>query len=774
MVYEDDFFNSVSEFALSPNGNYFAAVYMGDIYLLKNPDRYDETPDQNLARARKLVSSPGHEKELSWHHGSTQLAYVSDRDGQFELYTLDLTTMEEERLTYTPVEESAPQFDPVGDLICYYSGNREMRLMDTATGEDELLREGTFRWGPWVQGFAWAPDGYWLAYCEDFLDYQQEIFLINIEDKEPVNITRNPDWNGGVMFSPDGKWLAYTYSGETYTDVMLLPLDPEAAVYDTELLFAEDLPQPEDEDSAAEDEAADETAEPEDAEAGEAEDTVEPISIDFERIDERDYRAVRMNGDSYFYGFDPASSYLLFANDRMGYPQLWSYGLEDGSTSQLDGAVSDYYYFAPDGSRLYYLQGGRVAYLNMRGQDAAGGGSVDMLCEYGFDQYAIWEQVLREGWRVLDQGFYDGRMAGIDWEDVLARYYPLVREVGTPVEFGQLYREMLGELGRSHLSYYGYGNTREAPADTTGALGVDWAGDYDGPGWEVARVLPFTPADEPGSELYTGDIVLAINGEDLPRRANRGYWLRNTVGEVLTLTVENGPEAAEVLATAVGETREVEIMPVPSGMLSQVRYDMWVEANREYVYERSNERIGYQHIRKMYGEEADQFRIDLFSESADKDALIIDVRFNTGGYTAVDVMNIIEEQAAYLRKRRDAPEMNAGRAYVWEGPIVVLINAHSFSNAEIFAHIMKDAGLATIIGEPTPGGVISTSQYQLMDGSTISIPSGGNFRINGEDMEGPYKGVEPDILVLIEPEIAEAGGDNQLDAAVDFLLGEIS
>jgi len=146
------------------------------------------------------------------------------------------------------------------------------------------------------------------------------------------------------------------------------------------------------------------------------------------------------------------------------------------------------------------------------------------------------------------------------------------------------------------------------------------------------------------------------------------------------------------------------------------------------------------------------------------------VRFNGGGSTAVDVRNVLDEQPGYLRARRDDPVRNFGRQYVWQGPVVLLVNAYSFSNAEILAHILKDGGLATVIGEPTPGGVISTSQLGMVDGSTLAIPGSGNFRLSGEDMEGPGGGAVPDIIVLIDPEVVQQGGDNQLDAAIEHLL----
>jgi len=790
-----DFRDHIDEYALSPNGNYFAVTVYGDIYLLKNPDAYDddESPDQDTSRTRPLVVSPGRERDLTWYHDSTKLAYISDREGQYDLYLLDLVKFEEKRITSTPYDEGAPIFAPAGDHLVYYSGNREMRLYNTETEEDVLLHEGTMRWGPWPEGFTWAPDGYWLVFMEDILDYQQELFLINIEDREPVNITEAMDWNGAPGFTPDGKYLAFSHSDEFGADVMLLELDPEEPTYDMDLLFPDDIP--EDDDAGDSEEAEgndagegdDEEAEGDDEE-GEEEEAydpfaeLEPISIDLDRIQERARAVTRFEGSAYPVAVDPDSEYVLFQTNHVGSTELWTYEIDGGGLERI-GALSgkDNFQFEPDGKKLYYQSGDTVGFLKMSGAKSNGSGTVRFTSRMDFNKVKVWEEVLIEGWRVLDQSFYDKTMGGLDWDEVLDRYLPRVKDCCTPNEFSSLYSEMLGELGRSHLWYSNRENTREAPANGTGRLGVLWDEEYDGPGWRVDVVLPHGPATVKGAELYPGDVIVAVDDEELPVGANRAKWLNNKVGHPVALEVKSGDAALEAIYAAsededfvAGVTRDLIIRPTSSGAVRSMSYKHWVEGTRATVYDMSDGRIGYQHIEKMYDFATEIFRRELFTESYEKEALIVDVRFNSGGSTAVDILGILDERPTYLRARRDDPKRKFGRQYVWQGPVVVLCNAHSFSNAEIFSHIMKDAGLATIIGEPTPGGVISTSSVNLMDGSTLGIPSGGNWRLSGEDMEGPDAGCIPDIIVLIDPEGVREGRDNQLEAAVEYLLKELA
>ena len=161
---------------------------------------------------------------------------------------------------------------------------------------------------------------------------------------------------------------------------------------------------------------------------------------------------------------------------------------------------------------------------------------------------------------------------------------------------------------------------------------------------------------------------------------------------------------------------------------------------------------------------------ELFSEDRGKAALIIDVRFNGGGGIHEDLIDLLDRRPFGFSAARDdsrqlQPELR------WEGPIVVLINPNSFSDAEIFPHLMKELGLGTIMGEPTGGNVIGTYDFTLLDGSSFRLPARGWWLLNGQNMEG--NGAVPDVLVPFDPGQGRLGKDNQLEAAVDFLLKKL-
>lgn len=805
MIVDEDIPNQVSEYALSPNGKYYAVVVLGDIFILKNPDSYkeEEKPDQDLSRTYQVAKSDGREMNVTWHPDNTKIAYISDRDGQFDVFILDLVTMQEKKITDTKVDESQPKFAPHNDKLAFYSGNRQLMIYDMKEEKSELLHEGQLKNGPWLLGYEWAPDSAWISYVESNLDSIADVFIINLTDKKPVNVSSTPDWDSNPSWSMDGKYLAF-YSGfESGSKVMLLELNPKKEIYDTQLLFPEDIPEEPKEESVEEkkSETTDEqpaevseekTAESEEVKTDETEEAkpeekadeteeekIEPVVIDLDRIHLRAESIVSMNANSYAPTFAPTSDFLIFVTDHEGAEDWWSITVDGGEMNKLASAMTkDYPQFTADSKKLYFLDGGRITFLDMNGPKSSSGGAVAVTSRMTVNQYKIWEQMMVEGWRQIRDSFYDENLHGVNWNEVLARYRPRIKDCGTSYEYANLFRQMLGELNSSHLGFYSNESDAEAPAESTGELGVLFDESWDGPGWKVVKVIHDSPADQPTSKLFVEDVILKINDHEITNKDNPEILLRNLTGIPTKIVVRNDKRIVEPTedqaVTLVGDPeyveRDVVIKPTSKRVMTNLLYNDWVLDNRNRVYDRSDKKIAYQHIRQMNGSELERFRRELFTESLDKKALIIDVRFNGGGNIATDLVDILMRTPAYKHKIRDG-EYGYRPAQTWKGPIVVLINAQSFSNAEIFGHIMRDLGLATIMGESTGGGVISTYDFTLMDGSGFRMPAWLNARLNGVNME--HNGVVPDIYIHIDPEKVAKGEDNQLEAAIDFLLKKL-
>jgi C-terminal processing protease CtpA/Prc len=103
----------------------------------------------------------------------------------------------------------------------------------------------------------------------------------------------------------------------------------------------------------------------------------------------------------------------------------------------------------------------------------------------------------------------------------------------------------------------------------------------------------------------------------------------------------------------------------------------------------------------------------------------------------------------------------------FHGQVVVLVNEFTNSAGEMVAQFAKDTKLATLVGEKTMGNVLGSTTFDVGNGYTLYMPIFGWYSPNGNYTEG--SGVQPDILVGIDPEALARGSDAQLNAALHVL-----
>jgi tricorn protease len=202
-------------------------------------------------------------------------------------------------------------------------------------------------------------------------------------------------------------------------------------------------------------------------------------------------------------------------------------------------------------------------------------------------------------------------------------------------------------------------------------------------------------------------------------------------------------------------------------------YDRWVKKNADRVTELSKGKLGYIHIPNMQEPGLDRFVRALYSDNFDKEGIVLDVRFNGGGFTHDQVLNYLTGREHTIFSHRDGSSGLVLRSYdrKWTKPLTLLINNRSFSDAEIFPHAFRTWGLGKLVGQPTGGFVIGTRSVTLIDGSTFRTPRIGVHTVKGINME--REGVMPDVLIEPHPDQLARGIDVQLDKAVEVLAREV-
>jgi tricorn protease len=177
-------------------------------------------------------------------------------------------------------------------------------------------------------------------------------------------------------------------------------------------------------------------------------------------------------------------------------------------------------------------------------------------------------------------------------------------------------------------------------------------------------------------------------------------------------------------------------------------------------------------MKNMVSDELNNFIIEMTTEWYKKDALILDIRYNTGGNVHDAVLNFLARKPYLQWKYRGgkfAPQPNFAPA---EKPIVLLVNEQSLSDAEMTAAGFKALKLGKIIGTETYRWLIFTSGKSLVDGSYYRLPSWGCYTLDGKDIE--RNGVVPDIYVQTSFKDRLEGKDPQLDTAISEIKKELA
>lgn len=649
---------------------------------------------------------------------------------------------------------------PDGTRIAFRRGRGDLVVQDLDGGQSETVVEG---WDATID-WRWSPDGRYLAYTQNDLDFSANIFIVPADGSaDPINITRHPRNDLNPRWSADGRVLTFisNRSGDSY-DLYRIYLDPDLARYsrlelDRYYRRGREAQQKRDPLPVLSTGSVDVTRDDAGAE--------DPPELDLEGAWQRVERVSSAAGNEYANRVTPAGDRYVFNSAGEGLMVMnW-----DGSERRRLGPVADIQHLSLRGDRVIYVAGGRAGVARLSGGEHQ---RPDISDRIRVDRQAQAVQKFREAARVIEEGFYQPDLKGLDWEALVADYEALIRRARTASEFSDIANRLMGELAASHtgVSNPGPGSALREPSGRLGVRHEREELDDGGIGYRVRSVVANGPAAHGPVPLQRGDLIVAIDGRDLDPDETLLQRLRGRVDDELLIAFRR-PEAdgdgSRLMHTLV--------TPVDYPALAELRYDAFREERRRLVEERSEGRLGYIHIQAMNQASLEAFQGSLYAAAEGKEGLIIDVRNNGGGHTTDRILTSImaaehaytvpagadrERTGHYPQDRLDAPRYTL--------PINMVANQKSYSNAEILAHAFNTLERGTLVGEQTYGGVISTGRHTLIDGATVRRPFRGWYLPDGTDME--HHGAEPDIRVRQRPEDEVAGRDRQLEAAVDDML----
>lgn len=749
---------SADEYAVSPKGKYLAFTIRGELFIKKTVTDHSRTV--------RLTHDSNRDRDVAFLNDST-LIFTTDRNGQYDIYLLESSDHDESdlykslkhhvtRITKTEADEREPVISPDGKKIAYHRGRGQLVVADIdkdgKLSNEKLLLDG---WAT-AENVRWSPDSKWLAYARPDLDFNTEVYLQPADNShKPVNISKHPRPDTDPVWSPDGRKLAFLSSRNNGDDdiwfVWLREKDWEKTKLDWE--------------QSKEENDMDTTQ-------------VVNVEIDFDGLYKRMRQVTSIPGNESDIVISRDGDTFYFVTNRDGW-QSYDADMDlyqvkwDGTEMKpltSGGQAPSSIQMGPRFKALYMMKsGGHLSRYKFNTNNME---SLPFKATMEINHPKERTQIFEEAWRALDKGFYDPNFHGYDWKGMHDKYKPWAMKASTQYDFRDVFNMMLGELNASHMGYYN-SERAETQENRTGLLGVEVEPVADGV--QITHVIPHSPADREESKLNTGDIITAVDGTKVNAVENFYELLSNKAGErtLLMVTDENGHE------------REIEIQP--TGSLSRELYNEWVENRKRLTEKYSNGRLGYIHIEGMNWSSFERFERELVASGEGKEGIVIDVRYNGGGWTTdylLTVLNVKQHAFTIPRGATDNLARNKTKfrefypygerlpLSSWTRPTIALCNQNSYSNAEIFSHAYKNLNLGTLVGEPTFGAVISTGGIRLMDGSFVRLPFRGWYvKATNENMEhGP---AVPDVIVNERPDYRGKDTDAQLEKAVDVLLDQI-
>lgn len=796
--------NEAEAFHLSPSNKRAAVAAHGEIFTIAT-DR---------GEPQRVSETPWREQDPRWSPDGKWIAFVSDRSGRQEVWIGDELGKTQKQVSDADCDKNSLVWAPDSKTLLWSGSDHKLRRVNIETGKtDELVSSNAGN----IASPQFSPDAKFISYSKSDDLLRTHVWIKEL-DSGAEHMIASPDFqvSSGAKWTADGKRLLLL--GGLGVPGIASTARGSTQLFSIALTHLDKNPDDRDVDTEADAEAA--LAENGAGRGGRGSGAVPKVEvkIEWDGLDRRVTRLTRMPGsvlnivpspDSRVYAFaalggSPANAeggsggggFALYTitSDGSRLTRLSAPPPDPGRTGRGGGGFfgASEPQWARDSRALYFLQGGSiysVAIPPSAGESAAapagagrgGRGAVataasststtsptprriDFTVRMLIDRPAERKQVFDEAWRVMRNRFYDPKMHGVNWAAAKDTYEPLLGNIADTEELHNLIMEMIGELNASHTGISGGGSLPGEPAPEriqTRYPGFNIEPDASGY-YKVSYIYRKGPADHDYLKLSTGDFVLAVNGKDLKTTTN--YWeLYNILpGRKLDFLVNSKPVTDGAWTVAVE--------PVTPQAQADLDYERWVEQHKEMVTRLSKGQIGYLHIRAMDPPSLQKFQEDLL-DNRDKKALIIDERFNGGGGIDQELLEILNQRKEYQRTRsRDSLDVPRP-VQAFFGPMAVLQNERSASDAEMFPDGFRALGLGKIIGVPTMGAVIGTGAYGLLDGSTIRTPGSAVFTARGENMEN--YGVQPDIWVDNAPGDFLAGYDRQIEKAVEVLRSEM-
>jgi tricorn protease len=782
----------MSSYDLHPEGHSLVVTARGKSFFFGNWE----------GAVQQIGKSQGVRYRLtSWLNDGKRFVTISDEGGE-EALEIHSTELKKKTIRLSKLDIGRPlsiEVSPIDDVLLITNHRFELIIVNLKKKTAVVADRSEYQR---ISGATWSPDGKWIAYSISTTNQTYSIALYDVKNKK-THIVTPPNFRDlSPVFDPEGKYLyflSYREFNPVYDSVYfdlnfprgmrpyIIVLDektPSSLVHLPKSLEVSDSTIAKSDDKKSAKKGEEKTSPSSDT---------KDISITLEGIDKRilalpvpegRYWQIAATKGKVLFTSAPVTGALPDnTTSHSGGSTLSSYDFETKKQSVIANGVYEFelknnknqgqtlIYSTSDGLRVLSLTKAEsgIDKLSKSSEPSRANGLIDLSrVKISVEPKAEWAQMYREIWRLQRDHFWVEDMSKVDWQAMYERYLPMLERVGTRSEFSDLIWELQGELGTSH-AYESGGDYRRPPRYVVGHLGADFVYDKKQKGYVVKHIVQGDYWNEgatssllrPGVNIKKGDVILAVNGIPLSETVSPAELLVNHARQEITLTVAEAKKKKS--------ERTVQVKTMASER--RARYRDWVEANRRYVHEKTNNRIGYVHVPNMGPLGYSEFHRYFLSE-LEHEGIIVDVRFNGGGHVSQLILEkLARKRVGYDIKRWGVPEPYPSDAMI--GPVIALTNEHAGSDGDIFSHSFKLMKLGTLVGTRTWGGVIGISpRHTLVDGSYTTQPEFSFwFKDVGWGVEN--YGTDPDVEVHIAPQDYAAGRDTQLDKTIEIVWRQL-
>jgi tricorn protease len=761
---------------ISPSGARALFAARGDLFTVPAKD----------GEIRNLTQTPGiRELNPIWSPDGKFIAYWSDRTGEYELYVRKQDGIGEERRVTTDgdIWRFPPIWSPNSRLVAFADKKQRLRYVDVETGVVKDVDHGQYND---ITYYRWAPDNRWLVYTKDGANGLSTVWVYSLPDNKTYQLTSGRRNDYEPVFDPKGRYLYflsdrdfnlnfssfefnYLYDSPTRVYVALLNNDSPALfqpLSDEEKASADKDEKAADADDKGKGKAKgkEKDSDKDDKDSKDKKLTVKIDPVGFENR----VRALPVATGNYG-GLSAIDSGVIYINVADSEQRLRLYNIDTRKEDTIVEGVFTYDLSA-DQKKLLVRRGQDYAIISTQPGQKIGPDNLLNFSklEMKVDPRAEWKQVYWDGWRILRDWFYDPNMHGVDWKKLGKRYEELVPFIATRADLDFVLGELGGELNAGHVYVNSSPDQPRVDRINGGLLGAEIVAHSSGY-FQIDKIFPGenwhdnlrSPLTEPGVKARKGDFILAVNGRSTKEVKNFYELMENSTNRTMTLLINDKP--------SLEGAHEAKVRPIVSE--TSLRYYDWVESRRQYVEKLSNGRIGYIHVPNT-AVEGNRELFKGFYEQFHKDALIIDDRYNGGGFIPDRMVELLDRPVLQYWARRGI-ELQPVPNISHQGPKAMLINGYSSSGGDALPYYFRKRGLGKLIGTRTWGGLIGLSGNPgFIDNGSVSVPT---FRFLGTDGMWDVEniGVAPDVEVVDRPELIHKGQDPSLEKAIEMLMEEL-